>query len=168
MLGFYKKSLLIIAVCCAVVTAPGCNAEQSDNELEKETAATATAEAATPEPTASTEAPATERSADLPDFAQLVVIYGGLGLVDAHNHDASGKQYQRMEESWSRYKVRNIVLFGDASDHSAIMTDFFSWDAYQSNLDLYIPYFLGFDLHDPECVNVIKDNLEKGYSVWAR
>lgn len=168
MLGCYKKSFLIVAVCCAVATASGCNAEQSDTELEKEAAATATAEAATTEPTVSTEAPNAERLAVLPDFAQLVDTYGDLGLVDAHNHDASGKQYQRMEESWSHFKVRNVVLFGDVSDHSAIMTDSFSWDAYQSNPDLYIPYFSGFDLHDPECLNVIRDNLEIGISVWAR
>lgn len=163
MLGYYKKSLLIVAVCCAVATASGCNAEQSDTGLEKGAAATATAEAAMNEPTVGTKAQAAERSAELPDFAQLVDTYGDLGLVDAHNHDASGMQYLRMEESWSHFKVSYIVLFGDVSDHSAIKTDSFSWYAYQRNPDLYIPYFSGFDLHDPECLNVIKDNLEKGY-----
>ncbi len=161
MVDRYKTSLVILAACCMLITASGCTAAQPDNQAEPK--ATANTQAVSPENTVTAEHTDLKSSTDQPDFTQLVNTYGHLGLIDAHNHDASGKQFQRMEDVWTKYKVRNVIIFGDVSEHSAILTDSYSWYAYQSNPDFYIPYFSGFDLHDPGSLDVVKDNLEKGY-----
>lgn len=154
-MNYYKTTMLLFAVCCVLMASSGCSAEQSGTP--ESVAVT------TETPTVTPEATTVQTASVQPAFAQLVETYGNLGLADAHNHDASDKQFLRMEKQWADYQVRNVILFGDVSDHSAIMTDSYSWQAYQSNPDLYIPYFSGFDLHDPGCLDVIKDNLEKGY-----
>lgn len=146
----FKTPFGILAVCCALLAVSGCTAGQAEAPLATEV----------PNPTQSV---SPEASAEPPAFTQLLDTYGDLGLIDAHNHDASGNRFQMMEDSWSNYKVHNVVLFGDVSEPSAILTDSNSWSAYQSNPDFYIPYFSGFDLHDSKCLDVIKDNLEKGY-----
>lgn len=160
-MGYYKSFVAAVSACCMVLAATGCTAGQAGSPAATE--ASPTTESVAAEPAVTPENTAGQRSMEQPDLAQLVDTYGNLGLVDAHNHDASGKQFQRMEESWAKYKMRNVVLFGDVSERSAVLTDSYSWHAYQSNPDLYIPYFSGFDLHDPECLKVIKDNLEQGY-----
>lgn len=111
----------------------------------------------------SEKAEALKKETDDPTFAELVDTYGELGLSDGHNHDASGGQYNRMMPNWELNRVAHVVLFGDVSERSAIQTDAVSWSAYQSDPELFIPYFAGFDLHDPSSLDVIKDNLEKGY-----
>ncbi|WP_342566017.1 amidohydrolase family protein [Paenibacillus sp. FSL R7-0345] len=163
------KTYIVILAACSMLLASGCTGGQADSQAESEVPNIV--QTAAPEvklSIKSTDVPkdtvlSTPEAAEEPSFAQLVDTYGDLGLIDAHNHDASAMQYLRMEKSWTANKVRNVVLFGDVSEPSAILTDVFSWAAYQSNPDLYIPYFSGFDLHDPECLKVIKNNLEKGY-----
>lgn len=97
------------------------------------------------------------------ELEALAAKYSGLGLIDAHNHDASGAKYLGMLYTWRNNNVKQIVLFGDVSESSAILSDSLAWLAYQYDPELFIPYFSGFDLHDPGCLTVIKNNLEKGY-----
>ncbi|MEC0174560.1 hypothetical protein P4H83_06705 [Paenibacillus favisporus] len=47
-------------------------------------------------------------------LAELVVEYGDLQLIDAHNHDASGFTYTSMMKTLKQDSVDRIVLFGDA------------------------------------------------------
>ncbi|WNS45619.1 amidohydrolase family protein [Paenibacillus sp. MMS20-IR301] len=112
------------------------------------------------EGTGETAKPATPKPDEL---AALAAKYSGLGLIDAHNHDASGVRYLGMLSTWKTYNVQQVVLFGDVSEPSAVMTDRISWSAYQQRPDLFIPYFSGFDLHDPGSLSVVKENLEKGF-----
>jgi hypothetical protein len=94
---------------------------------------------------------------------ELVEQYRELNLIDSHNHDASGSAYLGMLEVWKRNAVNQVVLFGNVSEPSAIMSDQTAWDAYQENPNLFIPFFSGFDMHDKSSLNVVKENLEKGY-----
>lgn len=96
-------------------------------------------------------------------ITDLSVKYKELGLIDAHNHDASGMKYLGMLGTWKDKGVQQVVMFGDVSEPSAILTDKFAWGAYQKYPDIIIPYFSGFDLHDPKSLTVVKNNLEKGY-----
>lgn len=93
----------------------------------------------------------------------LVAKFKNLELIDAHNHDASGMKYLLMQKSWQDYGVKQVVLFGDVSEPSAVLTDSMAWSAYQKNPETIIPYFSGFDLHDPESLNVVRERLEQGY-----
>lgn len=97
------------------------------------------------------------------DMTDLAAKYKGLELIDAHNHDASGMKYLGMMDTWKKKGVQQVVLFGNVSEPSAILTDIISWGAYQLYPDIIIPYFSGFDLHDPKSLTVVKNNLEKGY-----
>jgi hypothetical protein len=112
------------------------------------------------EPTLSTLVPveSTEKT-----ILELVEQYRDLKLIDSHNHDASGSKYLSMQEVWKRDFVNQVVLFGDVSEPSAIMTDQTSWEAYQANPEVIIPYFSGFDMHDKSSLDVVRTNLEKGY-----
>jgi hypothetical protein len=94
---------------------------------------------------------------------ELVEQYRDLKLIDSHNHDASGSKYLSMQEIWKSNSVNQVVLFGDVSEPSAIMTDQTSWEAYQANPELFIPYFSGFDMHDKSSLDVVRTNLENGY-----
>lgn len=96
-------------------------------------------------------------------ITDLSAKYKELGLIDAHNHDASGMKYLGMLGTWKDKGVQQVVMFGDVSEPSAILTDNFAWEAYQKYPDIIIPYFSGFDLHDPESLAVVKNNLEKGF-----
>jgi hypothetical protein len=93
---------------------------------------------------------------------ELVEKYGNLGLTDVHNHDASGP-YESKLGDWEWLKVKRVVLFGDASEPSAIQTDAVAWEAYQAHPELIIPFFSGFDLHSPSSLDTVRTNLEKGY-----
>lgn len=95
-------------------------------------------------------------------LSELVEQYGGLGLTDVHNHDASGP-YESMLGVWQRLKVSRVVLFGDVSEPSAVRTDAVAWEAYQAHPDQIIPFFSGFDLHSPDSLDTVRSNLEKGY-----
>ncbi|MGO4269806.1 amidohydrolase family protein [Paenibacillus sp. TAF58] len=94
---------------------------------------------------------------------ELVEQYRHLKVIDSHNHDASGSKYLNMLEVWKRNAVSQVVLFGDISEPSAVMTDQMSWMAYKDNPDVIIPYFSGFDMHDKSSLDVVTHNLEQGY-----
>ncbi|NOU86060.1 amidohydrolase family protein [Paenibacillus sp. LMG 31460] len=94
---------------------------------------------------------------------ELVEQYRNLKVIDSHNHDASDSKYQNMLEVWKRNAVNQVVLFGDVSEPSAVMTDQMSWMAYKDNPDVIIPYFSGFDMHDKSSLDVVTHNLEQGY-----
>ncbi|MCL6459961.1 MAG: amidohydrolase family protein [Gorillibacterium sp.] len=98
-----------------------------------------------------------------PTLAQLVDMYKDLGLIDAHNHDASNRNYNGMLEKWKIYAVQGVVLFGDVSEPSARGSDKNAWLAYQQNPDQFIPFFSGFDLHDEASLNEVRNLLEQGY-----
>lgn len=111
----------------------------------------------------STIEPSTSPDDDNPDITDLSVKYKELGLIDAHNHDASGMKYLSMLRTWKDKGLKQIVMFGNVSEPSAILTDNLSWGAYQKYPDIIIPYFSGFDLHNPESLTVVRNNLEKGF-----
>ncbi|MUT64670.1 amidohydrolase family protein [Paenibacillus sp. NEAU-GSW1] len=98
-----------------------------------------------------------------PTLEQLADAFEPLGLIDVHNHDASASRYSNMMSVWEKNNVDKVVLFGDVSEPSAIDSDAASWSAYQLSPDQFLPFFSGFDLHDEGSLDVIRDNLEKGY-----
>lgn len=49
-------------------------------------------------------------------FPELVEQYGSLPLIDAHNHDAVNNQYSYRKESWKKYSVDQVILFGNSSE----------------------------------------------------
>ncbi|TBL81387.1 metal-dependent hydrolase [Paenibacillus thalictri] len=104
-----------------------------------------------------------KQSKDKPTLAQLVDTYNDLGLIDAHNHDASDSKYASMLGTWKSRGVHKVVLFGDVSEPSAIQTDMNAWLAYRQNPEQIIPFFSGFDLHDKWSLDTVKKYLEKGY-----
>lgn len=113
--------------------------------------------------TAANDSKGNSPEAEMKSLAELVVEYGDLRLIDAHNHDASGFTYARMMKTWKQDGVDRIVLFGDVSEPSAIGTDEISWNAYQEAPDQFIPFFSGINLLDESGLQTVKDNLEKGY-----
>jgi hypothetical protein len=50
-------------------------------------------------------------STNSPSLEQLVNTYKGLGIIDAHNHDASDMQYLSMISTWNQNHIEKIVLF---------------------------------------------------------
>jgi hypothetical protein len=94
---------------------------------------------------------------------ELVDQYRILHMIDAHNHDASGSRYLSMEGNWIQNGVDKVVLFGDVSQPSAVLTDQSAWEAYMEKPDVFIPYFSGFDLHNKSSLEVVKKNLEQGF-----
>lgn len=112
---------------------------------------------------ASTSEPSTIPDDDKVAITDLSAKYKELGLIDAHNHDASGLKYLGMLRTWKDKGVHQVVMFGDVSEPSAILTDKFAWKAYQKYPNIIIPYFSGFDLHDPESLTVVRNNLEMGF-----
>jgi len=96
------------------------------------------------------------------ELEALVEKYGDLGLTDVHNHDASGLQWNRTAK-WERNRVARVVLFGNVSEPSAVLTDKTAWLAYREDPERIVPYFSGFDLHDESSLEVVRDQLEKGY-----
>ncbi|MGG3508046.1 amidohydrolase family protein [Paenibacillus lautus] len=113
--------------------------------------------------TAATDTKGNSPEAEMKSLAELVVEYGDLQLIDAHNHDASGFTYASMMKTWKQDSVDRIVLFGDISEPSAIGTDEIAWNAYQEEPDKFIPFFSGINLLDESGLQTVKDNLEKGY-----
>ncbi|MFD3261169.1 amidohydrolase family protein [Paenibacillus lentus] len=104
-----------------------------------------------------------KQAGEKPTLEQLADAFQPLGLIDAHNHNASSSRYLSMLDVWEEYHIDKVVLFGDISEPSAIGTDAAAWKAYQSSPDQFLPFFSGFDLHDEGSLDVIRDNLEKGY-----
>ncbi len=142
-------SLLLVAGC------------DNDNNA----AIPAAAESATPTSSAAaTESaePTGIAETSMTELEALVEKYGDLGLTDVHNHDASGFQWNRTAK-WERNRVARVVLFGDVSEPSAVRTDKAAWSAYRKDPERIVPYFSGFDLHDESSLDVVRDNLEKGY-----
>jgi predicted TIM-barrel fold metal-dependent hydrolase len=87
--------------------------------------------------------------------------YKDLNVIDIHNHDAP--KYEKSLPTWQKYNMSKTVLFGNVSEPSAIETDRMSWEAYEKYPERIIPFFSGFDMHQPEGLETVKANLEKGY-----
>ncbi|WP_233500656.1 amidohydrolase family protein [Paenibacillus antibioticophila] len=113
--------------------------------------------------TAATDAESDSTETEVKSLYELVAEYGDLQLVDAHNHDASGFAYYKMQRNWEHSSVDRIVLFGDVSEPSAIKTDEIAWGAYQEAPERFIPFFSGINLLDESGLQTVRDNLEKGY-----
>lgn len=106
-----------------------------------------------------------EAPSDTPkSLEDLLKEYGDMPLIDAHNHDADGsKIIQDKIEMWTRMGVDSVVLFGAVSEPRAVHSDEMSWQAYRQNPERIIPFFSGFNLHEPSSLDVVKENLEKGF-----
>ncbi len=151
-----------IALAASLLLAAGCDgghnaAAPAVAETKAPVTSPASSEAASEdaEPTSIAETSMTELEA-------LVEKYGDLGLTDVHNHDASGLQWNRTAK-WERNRVARVVLFGNVSEPSAVLTDKAAWLAYRKDPERIVPYFSGFDLHDESSLEVVRDQLEKGY-----
>lgn len=96
-----------------------------------------------------------------PEEEPLWETYRELNVVDAHSHDSP--RYKRAKLSWDRYGIDRTVLFGNISEPSAIATDRFTWDVYRKNADRVIPFFAGFDMHEEQGLETVKENLELGF-----
>lgn len=119
--------------------------------------------ASSPEAAASESAGPTGISeTSMTELEALVEKYGELRLTDVHNHDASS-DYWRSTAMWERNKVERVVLFGNVSEPSAVRTDEAAWQAYRQDPERIVPYFSGFDLHDESSLDVVRNNLERGY-----
>ncbi|WP_019911297.1 amidohydrolase family protein [Paenibacillus sp. HW567] len=147
---------IVIVLAALIFWYPG-NDQTEKAELLKETAGPSAEIVETvAEPSVN---PVEEKAA----LADLVAKYKGLQLIDAHNHGASFYKYKGMLNTWKEDAVHQVVLFGNSSEPAAIDTDETAWNAYQQYPELIIPYFSGFDLHDKGSLEVVKNNLEKGY-----
>ena len=113
--------------------------------------------------TAATDTESDSTETEVKSLYDLVAEYGDLQLVDAHNHDASGFAYSKMQKNWEHSSVDRIVLFGDVSEPSAIKTDEIAWGAYEEDPERFIPFFSGINLLDESGLQTVRDNLEKGY-----
>ena len=89
--------------------------------------------------------------------------YNAVNLIDIHNHDASGYKYQNSLKTWDEYGVNKIVLFGDISEPSALLTDAIAMDAYKNNPSRFYPFFAGLNIKDSSCIKAAEDNFKKGY-----
>ncbi|KTD86232.1 hypothetical protein [Paenibacillus etheri] len=58
-------------------------------------------------------------------ITDLSAKYKEYGLIDAHNHDASGMKYLGMLGTWKDKGVQQVVMFGDVSEPSAIKPEQF-------------------------------------------
>jgi len=85
-----------------------------------------------------------------------------LGIIDVHNHDASGKRYLSSFKIWDKYGISRVVLFGDISEKSAQLTDQISLQAAAEYPETIIPFIAGINVSDPKCVDYIKDMFDKG------
>lgn len=154
-----RTSMLIgVSACVFVCMGAGIwilNSLHLGGTRSKPTAVVTTAAAAMAEATPSASA---EKG-----FDDLLQQYGPVPLADAHNHDAGGSRYTGMQNMWKRDAMDRVILFGDVSESSAIQTDAYAWNAYIERLDFFVPYFSGFDLHDPSSLEVVRSNLEQGY-----
>ncbi|WP_239615739.1 amidohydrolase family protein [Cohnella mopanensis] len=87
--------------------------------------------------------------------------YADLGLIDVHNHDAY--KYLLSFPTWNRYHVGKIVLFGNISEPSAMITDALAWGAYNQYPDRIYPFFSGFNMFEEEGLQTVRNQLEKGF-----
>lgn len=94
---------------------------------------------------------------------ELFEKYKHLNIIDVHNHDADYYRETRSFEIWSKYYIDKTVLFGAISEPAAIQSDRLSFEAYTAYPDRVIPFFSGFPMYDCAGIDIVKDNLEKGY-----
>lgn len=134
-----------------VETAPRTDPVSHDGP--SQTAETAPADVV-PSPTASAE--------PLPQAAaSLVEKYADLGLIDVHNHDAV--RFMTSMKAWDRYRLAKVVLFGNISEPSAMLTDAAAWEAYRYHSDRIYPFFSGFDMFEEKGLETVRERLEHGY-----
>ena len=98
-----------------------------------------------------------------PQPGPLVDKYAAVTLIDVHNHDAARHAYRDTLEVWRAYSVDRVVLFGDISEPSAVETDDIAWKAYTENRGFFVPFFAGFDIHDPSSVQTVTRRLDQGF-----
>ena len=98
-----------------------------------------------------------------PSIHPKVRKYNSMTVIDVHNHDAAGLRYEKSSKIWNYFGIDKIVLFGAISEPAAVKTDEQAWAAYLSDPQKYFPFFAGFDIHDPDSLEIIERNFEKGY-----
>lgn len=153
-----QASLALLAVCCIVVITIVWLNSKSYWPFERADTASANSVNEITDRVAKL-----KQAGNTPTLEQLVDAFEPLGLIDVHNHNASGSRYSSMLDVWKKNHISKVVLFGDVSEPSAIGTDAAAWLAYQSSPEQFLPFFSGFDLHDQGCLDVIRNNLEQGY-----
>jgi len=94
---------------------------------------------------------------------ELFEKYKHLKIIDVHNHDADYYAEKQSLEIWSKHYIDKTVLFGSISEPAAIQSDRLSFEAYTKYPNRVIPFFSGFPMYDSQGINIVKDNLEKGY-----
>ncbi|GAA0356029.1 amidohydrolase family protein [Bacillus horti] len=91
---------------------------------------------------------------------ELYEVYWDLPILDIHNHDAANvKAISR----WEEYGIDRIVLFGSISEPRAKATDHLTWEHYQREPSRFYPSFAGFPIYEDEGIDIVRENLEKGY-----
>ncbi|WP_410770302.1 amidohydrolase family protein [Fontibacillus sp. BL9] len=91
---------------------------------------------------------------------ELHEVYRDLTVIDIHNHDAPNPV---AIENWRKVGIDRIVLFGSISEPSAKYTDQLAWEEYQKSPGNVYPSFAGFPIYEEEGVEIVRNNLEKGY-----
>lgn len=94
---------------------------------------------------------------------ELFEKYKHLKIIDVHNHDADYYVENKSLETWSKYNVDRTVLFGAISEPAAMQSDRLSFEAYEKYPNRIIPFFSGFPIYDRQGIDIVRDNLEKGY-----
>lgn len=95
--------------------------------------------------------------------SELFEKYKHLKIIDVHNHDADYYLENNSLEIWSKYNIDKTVLFGAISEPAAIQSDRLSFEAYKKYPNRIIPFFSGFPIYDRQGINIVRENLEKGY-----
>ncbi|MFC5700233.1 amidohydrolase family protein [Cohnella faecalis] len=163
MIGTKKLGKTALIAAAGLVTAAAIMIFTKPDETPPAATAQASAESGEPtsSPSALPSAPAAETPSPISVKEALAAKYADLGLIDVHNHDAP--RYADSLRTWDRYHVGKVVLFGDISEPSAMLTDAMSWEAYRSYPDRIYPFFSGFDMFKKEGLQTVRDQLEKGY-----
>jgi len=91
---------------------------------------------------------------------KLSELYEELTLIDIHNHAADNPS---AVYEWTQNGVDRIVLFGSVSEPSAKISDILAWDHYRRAPSQVYPSFSGFPIYEEKGLDIVKENLEKGY-----
>jgi len=91
---------------------------------------------------------------------ELYEVYRDLTVIDIHNHDAANPN---AINKWGQFGIDRIVLFGDISEPSAVITDKLAWAQYRKEPTRVYPSFAGFPIYKDEGLAIVQQNLENGY-----
>lgn len=95
-------------------------------------------------------------------LAEITRPYEEITIIDIHNHDAAGNKYLINKQIWDKYGIDKIVLFGNISEPSAMLTDQIAYNAYLEDTGRIIPFIAAINIHDSSCLDYIKERFEAG------